>query len=94
MSIDRIRGTEGQMTEEHRAVDLAECCRRIGISRRTGERLVAEGRFPIPALPALGQEGSRRPRRTYSTYEIELYLREASVESVDRARPRMVRARR
>lgn len=68
------------MSEELRAVDFSECCRRIGISRRTGERLAAEGRFPVPALPRLGQEGSRRPRRTYSTFEIERYLREASSE--------------
>lgn len=85
---------EGAITEASRGVDLAECCRRLGISRRTGERLVAEGRFPIPALPALGQEGSRRPRRTYSTYEIELYLREASVDDVSWTRLRTVRARR
>jgi hypothetical protein len=84
--------------EELRAVDFAECCRRIGISRRTGDRLVREGRFPIPALPGLGQEGSTRPRRTYSTYEIDLYLREASVEEAltraEARRLRMVRATR
>lgn len=67
---------------ELRAVDLAECCRRLGISRRTGERLVAEGRFPIPDLPRLGQGGSKRPRRTFSSHDVDLYLREASTESV------------
>lgn len=66
------------MSDELRGVDLAECCRRLGISRRSGERLVAEGRFPIPELPRIGK------RRTYSTYEIDLYLREASVRD---ARP-------
>ena len=74
------------MTEELRAVNLAECCRRIGVSLATGERLVAEGRFPIPALPRLGQEGSKRPRRTYSTHDIDRYLREASTDDARTAR--------
>jgi len=86
------------MGDELLGVDLAECCRRLGISRRTGERLVHEGKFPIPELPPLGQEQSKRPRRRFSTYEIDLYLREASIEqsvtAADRHRYRLVRARR
>jgi predicted DNA-binding transcriptional regulator AlpA len=86
------------VSDELLGVDLAECCRRLGISRRTGERLVAEGRFPIPELPRLGQETSKRPRIRFSTYEIDLYLREASIEDgvtvADRHRYRLVRARR
>jgi len=69
---------------DSQAVNLTECCRRIGISRRTGERLVAEGRFPIPELPRLGREDSKKPRRTWSTCEIEVYLQKASVR-----RPRL-----
>lgn len=65
------------MGDEQCAVDLAECCRRIGISRRTGERLRAIGKFPIPEMPRLGVG---RGRVTYSTYEIDLYLRNASVQ--------------
>lgn len=84
--------------DELLGVDLTECCRRLGISRRTGERLVQDGHFPIPELPRLGQQRSKRPRRTYSTYEIDLYLREASIESsvtaADRYRYGLVRARR
>lgn len=68
------------MSDELRGVDLAECCRRLGISRRTGERLICEGRFPIPELPPLGQEGSRRPRRTYSTADIDRYLDTAATD--------------
>ena len=86
------------MGDELRAVDLAECCRRLGISYRTGKRLVHDGRFPIPELPRLGQEGSRRPTRRYSTYEIDLYLKEASIErsvtAADRVRYALVRGRR
>jgi predicted DNA-binding transcriptional regulator AlpA len=79
---------------ELRAVDLAECCRRLGISRRTGERLIREGRFPIPELPRLGQEGSVLPRRTYSTADIDRYL-DTAATSERRARPyRVVGARR
>jgi hypothetical protein len=83
MSIDRDAVRAGRAGEELRAVDLAECCRRIGISYRTGERLIAEGRFPIPSLPGLST-GLKRPLRRFSTHEIDLYLREASV---DDARP-------
>jgi predicted DNA-binding transcriptional regulator AlpA len=72
----------------HCAVDLGECCRRLGISRRTGERLVAEGRFPIPELPRLG---TGRGRRTYSTYDIELYLRDAPVRDAAPGQRRRLR---
>lgn len=71
-----------KQASELRAIDLGECCRRIGISRRTGERLVAEGRFPIPELPRLGQEGSKRPRRTFSSSDVDDYLWDAATESV------------
>lgn len=75
------------MSDALRGVDLAECCRRLGISRRAGERLLADGRFPIPELPNLGLRLHR-----YSTYEIELYLREASVrDERERARVRLAR---
>jgi len=80
----QVDGREDKSTDGLRAVDLAECCRRLGISRRTGERLVARGTFPIPALPRLGT--SKRGRRTYSTHEIDLYLREASVREPRAAR--------
>jgi len=65
-----------------RAMDLGECCRRLGISRRLGERLLAEGRFPIPELPRLGQAGSKRPRRTWSSSDVDDYLWDAATESV------------
>lgn len=68
------------MSTELRAVSLAECCRRLNISLRTGEQLLSEGRFPIPELPRLGKEGSKLPRRTYSTAEIDRYLDTASTE--------------
>lgn len=62
-----------------RALGFEECCDRLGISLATGKRLVARGRFPIPAMPPL-PEGSAR--RTYSTLDIEAYLREAAVSDV------------
>ena len=77
--------------EPWHAVGLAECCRFLGISRRMGERLVRDGSFPIPELPRLGTT-KRGGRRTYSTYEIDLYLRE--LHDHDRAPLRVAGARR
>lgn len=60
------------------AVDLGEACRRLGLSKRTGRRLVSIGKFPIPALP--------RPmpgmHLRFSTFEIERYLQTASLADV------------
>jgi len=77
-------------TTNLRGVDLAECCRRLGISLSTGKRLIALGTFPIPELPQL-TTGTRHVQRRYSTYSIDLYLREAPTESVrsERARARL-----
>lgn len=54
------------------AVSFRICCQRIGISIRTGERLLAEGRFPIPELPRL----TRRHR--FSPADIDRYLDRAA----------------
>lgn len=59
-------------------VSLREACARTGISYGYGRRLVAAGRFPIPALPRLG----RRGRHRYSTVDIDRYLNTASLEDV------------
>lgn len=64
------------MSDELRAVRLEECCRRLGISKRKGEQLLAAGKFPIPELPRLGNA------RTFSTYDIDEYLRLASTADV------------
>jgi predicted DNA-binding transcriptional regulator AlpA len=67
-------------TKESRAVDLRVACERLGMSVRTGERRLAEGRFPIPELP--------RPRRArgvkhlFSSVVIDRYLNDASTEDV------------
>jgi predicted DNA-binding transcriptional regulator AlpA len=58
---------------EPRAVSLPEACARLGLSIRTGNRLVAEGRFPIPELPQLGVK-----RHRYSSAVIDEYLLTAS----------------
>jgi predicted DNA-binding transcriptional regulator AlpA len=66
-----------------RALSLEETCARIGISRRSAERLLSEGRFPIPPLPRV----TRRWR--FSSYDVDLYLREASTaDSNSRTRGR------
>lgn len=64
------------MSDELRAVGLEECCRRLGISKRLGEKLLADGKFPIPELPRLGTV------RTFSTYDINEYLRLAATRDV------------
>jgi predicted DNA-binding transcriptional regulator AlpA len=56
---------------EPRALLLPEACRRLGLSLRTGEMLVAAGRFPIPELPQLGIR-----RHRYSSVHIDEYLRQ------------------
>jgi predicted DNA-binding transcriptional regulator AlpA len=61
-------------------IGLAECCHRIGISVRTGEKLIADGRFPIPELPRI-----TRTHR-FAAREIDLYLEHASVEDAKVAR--------
>ncbi len=74
------------MSDELCAVDLGECCRRLGISRATGERLLRVGKFPIPELPRLG---TARGRLTFSTADIDRYLDRAATE--DRRRWRVAK---
>jgi predicted DNA-binding transcriptional regulator AlpA len=58
-----------------RAVSLNACCERIGMSRRTAERALADGTFPVPHLPRRGRRGA--PYR-FSTYDIDTYLQTAA----------------
>jgi excisionase family DNA binding protein len=51
---------------------LAEVCQRLRISKRTGEKLLADGRFPIPTLPTLGVRKHR-----FSSATLDEYLRTA-----------------
>jgi hypothetical protein len=69
-----------QTTKEARAVDLRECCARLGISVRTGERRLGYGLFPIPALPR--HQRARGVKWMFSTADIDRYLHEASTEDV------------
>lgn len=57
-----------------KAVSFRVCCELLGLSTRTGERLLAEGRFPIPELPRL-----TRTHR-FSQADITRYLERASTE--------------
>jgi predicted DNA-binding transcriptional regulator AlpA len=56
------------------AVSFRVCCQLLGLSVRTGERLLAQGRFPIPELPRLTH------RRTFSQADIDRYLDQAATE--------------
>lgn len=62
-----------------KAVSFRVCCARIGIAPRTGERLLAEGRFPIPELPRL-----TRTHR-YSELDIQRYLDRAATSTLKRS---------
>lgn len=55
------------------AVYLPDACRRLGLSVRSAERLLAEGRFPVPALPQLGVR-----RHRFSSADLDRYLLTAS----------------
>ena len=51
------------------AITLREACRRLSISYRTGQRYVAEGKFPIPHLPRRGRQHLR-----FSEDEVNFHL--------------------
>lgn len=75
MSVLRFRSSQAV------AVKLPEACRRLGFSIRTGERLLAEGRFPVPELPRLGP----RTHHRFSSADIDAYLATASTADVHAA---------
>lgn len=52
---------------------LAETARQLGISPRHAQRLMADGRFPVPPLPRMGREPWR-----FSAHSIDRYVRRAS----------------
>ena len=54
------------------AMHLPEACKRLGFSLRTGNRVVAEGRFPIPHLPMCGVR-----RYRFSSADVDRYLQGA-----------------
>lgn len=58
---------------ETTAVRLREAARRVGLSYRTARRKVAEGTFPVPALPRTGNDWWR-----FSTKDIDRYLNTAA----------------
>jgi hypothetical protein len=62
------------------AVTLRVCCDRIGLSYRTAERRLAEGTFPIPALPRLRRQ--RGVKHLFSSVDIDRYLDSASTADV------------
>lgn len=77
--LDPVAGS-GTTSRESEGVSLRRCCERIGISVRTGERLIAEGKFPIPELPRL----TPRAHHRFSTADIDLYLERAATSDVRR----------
>jgi predicted DNA-binding transcriptional regulator AlpA len=63
-----------------RVVGLVECCALLGISRRTANRLLAQGTFPIPEMPRITN------RHRFSTLDIDWYINHASTDDVQVAR--------
>ncbi len=64
-----------------KAVSLRVACDRLGYSYRTGQRLIADGKFPVPYLRRRGPTAHYR----FSEYDIEEYLRENSTADVRKA---------
>jgi hypothetical protein len=62
-------------------VGFERCCELIGVSRRTGERMLAAGFFPIPELPRV-----TRTHR-FSMANISSYLDTAAIDDA-RIRPK------
>lgn len=71
------------------AISFKACCDRLGVSYRTGERMLADGTFPIPELP---RRAPKSPHR-YSTVDIDAYLATAATADVQRGFPRQRRKR-
>ena len=74
--------------EPLRALRLDATCLLIGVSRRTGERWLSEGKFPVPMLPR--REAKRGSPYRFSTADIRRYLEESSTADL---RPRRNRLR-
>lgn len=68
----------GKEAAPDRAIGFTETCQRLGFSPRQGERLIRDGRFPIPAVPRVAGQSRHR----FSEYVINEYLRDASVAAV------------
>jgi hypothetical protein len=67
-----VNGGDELHRGRHQAVRLQVACDLLGISKRTGERLLAEGRFPVPELPRLAKK--RGSPHLFSTADIDRYL--------------------
>lgn len=73
-------GSGHRRQERPKAVSFRVCCDLVGLSYRSGERLMAEGRFPVPELPRLNPRGHHR----FSTSDIDDYLERAATVDVRR----------
>lgn len=67
------------MSEPVRAVGLPEAARRLGYSYTWARHLMAEGTFPVPALPRVGKRGWHR----FSTRDIDRYLESAATQDAE-----------
>ena len=75
MGRHNAKGREAESSAPIEVLTLAEVCQRLRISKRTGEKLLAEGRFPIPEMPNLGVR-----RHRFSSATLEAYLRTADTD--------------
>lgn len=72
--LERVDG-RGEVLQ---AVGLPEACRALDISHRHGQRLIAEGKFPVPALPRVSPTAHYK----FSLHDLASYLSEASTADV------------
>lgn len=61
-----------------RAVGLPEAAKRLGVSYSHARHLIAEGTFPVPALPRQGRAWHR-----FSEIDINRYLADASPDGME-----------
>lgn len=63
------------MTSTSVAISLRDASARLGFSVKTGRRRIAEGTFPVPALPRHGKSWWK-----FSTADIDRYLNSAATD--------------
>lgn len=75
----RFQRGEGR-AEQPKTVRLSVACARLGFSTRTGERLLAEGKFPIPEQPRLMKR--RGSPHLFSEVHLDAYIERAALRGV------------
>ena len=68
------------MSEKPCAVGLPEAAKRLGMAYSTARKKIADGTFPVPALPRSGRDWHK-----FSTADIDRYLGSAATDDARRS---------